>query len=172
MPKSILAVCGSLQRSSSNLALLRAAGTVVPAGAHYRIFEGLAALPAFNPDDEPGDASVAAWRVALQQADGVLISTPEYAHGMPGALKNALDWVVGSGELVGKRTVLVSASPGMTGGVRAQIQLVQVLSAMDVPVVETFTVPMVKGKLAPDGSVTDAATLRRLANAVEALVQA
>jgi NAD(P)H-dependent FMN reductase len=106
---------------------------------------------------------VAAWREALRAADGVLISTPEYAHGMPGALKNALDWVVGSGELVGKRTVLVSASPGITGGVRAQVQLVQVLSAMDVPVIETFTVPLVRQRL------EDPATLRRLADALAAL---
>lgn len=167
---SILAVCGSLQRTSSNLALLRAASTVVPDGASYRIFEGLAALPNFNPDDEPGNEAVAAWREALREASGVLISTPEYAHGMPGALKNALDWVVGSGELVGKPTVLVSASPGQTGGVRAQVQLVQVLSAMDVPVIETFTVPLVKAKLRPDGSIRHPATLRRLETALAALL--
>ncbi|MDB5097677.1 MAG: flavoprotein [Cyanobacteria bacterium RYN_339] len=168
----ILAICGSLQRTSSNLALLRAAGTAAPPGTVYQIFEGLAALPAFNPDDEPGPASVLAWREALRAAQGVLISTPEYAHGMPGALKNALDWVVGSGELVGKPTVLVSASPGATGGVRAQVQLVQVLSAMDVPVIETFTVPLVRGKLGPDGEVRDAATLKRLADALSALARA
>lgn len=167
----ILAVSGSLQSRSSNTAVLTAAIELAPPGMTIEVFDGLEALPAFNPDRdvEPPAPAVARWREALRSAEGVVIASPEYAHGMPGALKNALDWVVGSGELVNKPLVLVTASTGSTGGVRAQVQLVQVLSAMNVPVFETFTIPLARTKIDAEGRLTDAATLRRLGDALTAL---
>ena len=111
-PVHILAISGSLRAASSNTALLQAAARLAPAHVTMTAYAGLAALPPFNPDDD-GDAphpAVAALREQLQAADGVLISTPEYAHGVPGALKNLLDWVVGSGELVDKPVALLHAS--------------------------------------------------------------
>src|SRR4029450_8065808 len=94
----ILAVSGSLRARSSNTAALAAASRVAPDGVLVQLYDGLATLPHFNPDhDEEGaepPAPVAGLRTLIAGADGVLLSTPEYAHGLPGVLKNALDWLV------------------------------------------------------------------------------
>src|SRR5678815_5767847 len=95
----ILAISGSLRRVSSNTTLLRVVGVLAPAGVEVTLYEGLADLPAFNPDLEGAEpSSLLAFRAQLKEADGAFISSPEYAHGVPGSLKNALDWIVGSGE--------------------------------------------------------------------------
>jgi NAD(P)H-dependent FMN reductase len=93
----ILAVCGSLQAKSANLALLHAAVAVAPKGVEMILFDGLRHLPHFNPDTEEPPA-VRDWRKALAGSDAVLIASPEYGHSLPGALKNGIDWVIGSGE--------------------------------------------------------------------------
>ncbi len=111
------------------------------------MFAGLDQLPHFNPDLEDANCSaVADYCKQLQQAEGLLISTPEYAHGVPGVLKNALDWVVGSGELVGKPVALLNASPRAT---HAQASLRETLSVMMAQIVETasITVPLLGAKL-------------------------
>lgn len=110
-PLRVLAISGSLRAGSSNTALLRAAAGLAPPDVEVAPYAGLAGLPAFNPDrDDDGDPAVTDLRARLRAADGVLISTPEYAHGVPGALKNCLDWVVGSGELVDKPIGIIHAS--------------------------------------------------------------
>src|SRR5438105_3807739 len=101
----ILGISGSLRRVSSNTALLRAASLLAPQGVEITLYDGLGDLPPFNPDLEGAEPpSVLDFRARIQEADGVLISSPEYAHGVPGVLKNALDWLVGSEkiEIVGK----------------------------------------------------------------------
>jgi chromate reductase, NAD(P)H dehydrogenase (quinone) len=138
----ILTLCGSLRTKSSNAALLAAAGHLAPAGVTVTRYLALAALPAFSPDldtveGEPAPpAAVSHLRSALQGADAVLVSSPEYAHGLPGALKNALDWVVGSGELVGKPVGVLSASAASQ---YAHPQLVEVLATMTAVVVPGAT---------------------------------
>ena len=108
----ILAISGSLRRISSNTTLLRAIDALAPPGVEVTLYDGLADLPAFNPDFEGAEpSSVLAFRGQLKSADGVFISSPEYAHGVPGSLKNALDWIVGSGELVDKPVAILNASP-------------------------------------------------------------
>jgi NAD(P)H-dependent FMN reductase len=106
----ILAVSGSLQARSGNLALLRAAARSSPEGVDLVVFEGLGALPAFNPDTE-GDPppAVLAWRRALAESDAMLIASPEYGMSLPGALKNGIDWVIGSGELERKPVAITAA---------------------------------------------------------------
>ena len=101
-PVRVLAISGSLRRLSSNTALVGAVARLAPEIVEVSIYRGLADLPPFNPDidDDRLPAAVATFRGRLQACDAVLISSPEYAHGVPGVLKNALDWVVGSGELV------------------------------------------------------------------------
>ena len=88
--------CGSLRERSSNRAMLQAYVRVLPAGWSVTEFEGLARLPYFNPDRDGADVDgeVAKWRRAIAEADAVVISTPEYAHALPGAFKNGLDWLV------------------------------------------------------------------------------
>ena len=137
----LLTVSGSLRAGSSNAALLSAAALVAPAEVTVRSFDGLGELPAFNPDLESDEstmpAAVTRWREALVAADAVLISSPEYAHGIPGALKNALDWVVGTGELVGKPVGLLCAS---SASQFAHPQLVEVLTVMSATLVPDATV--------------------------------
>ena len=138
---SVLTVSGSLRTGSSNTTLLAAAALVAPAGVRVSPYDALAALPAFNPDIEDGPGpvpnAVSHWRAALAAADAVLFSSPEYAHGIPGVLKNALDWVVGSGELVGKRVGLLSASAASRF---VHPQLVEVLTVMSATLVPEATV--------------------------------
>jgi len=133
-PVSILAISGSLRAASSNSALVQAAAATAVAGVEVSVYEGLADLPPFNPDlDEgQGPAAVVRFRAALQACDALLISSPEYAHGVPGVLKNALDWVVGSGELIDKPVALINASPRAT---HAQASLTETLTVMSARVV-------------------------------------
>ena len=124
----ILAVSGSLRASSSNTQVLQAAAMVAPQGCEVVVFDGLNELPHFNPDLEAeAPPAVRAWTDALKAADGVVICTPEYAHGVPGVLKNALDWVVGSGELMDKRVAVINASYSST---YAHTQILETLSVM------------------------------------------
>lgn len=132
----LLTISGSLRLGSSNTALLAAAAHLVTPDVLVTPYTNLAALPAFNPDVEQGpdpvSDAVTDWRSALASADAVLISSPEYAHGVPGVLKNALDWVVGSGELVGKPVGLLSAS---AASAYVHPQLLEILGVMSADLV-------------------------------------
>jgi NAD(P)H-dependent FMN reductase len=130
----IVAISGSLRATSSNAAVLRAAALLAPPGVEVLLYAGLGELPHFNPDNEdtPGPA-VEAWRALLRAADGLLVSSPEYAHGVPGALKNALDWVVGSGELEHKPLGLINASPRATHAHASLFETLRIMSARLVP---------------------------------------
>lgn len=124
----ILAISGSLRHVSSNTNLVRAAILLAPKAMKITLYEGLGGLPRFNPDLEGAEPpSVLDFRAQLQAADGVLISSPEYAHGVPGVLKNALDWVVGSGETVDKPFALLNNSSRST---HAQASLWEILKTM------------------------------------------
>lgn len=108
----ILAISGSLRAASSNTAILHAMGELATA-ANLRVtqYTALADLPAFNPDiEEQMLPPVHHWRQHLRDANALVISSPEYIHGVPGALKNAIDWVVGSNELMGKPVLLLSSA--------------------------------------------------------------
>ncbi|MEZ5291825.1 MAG: NAD(P)H-dependent oxidoreductase [Vicinamibacterales bacterium] len=125
----ILAVSGSLQAGSRNLALLELAAATAPDGVEISIFDGLGDLPHFNPDlDAP--VSVLRWRRALDDADAVLIACPEYAFSLPGVLKNAIDWVVGSGELERKVVATTAASHHPERGRRGLAALREPLTAL------------------------------------------
>jgi chromate reductase, NAD(P)H dehydrogenase (quinone) len=125
----VLGFAGSLRQGSYNRGLLRAAQELAPDGMTVRTFD-LAPLPLFNADLEDSSlpAPVAAFRTAIREADALLIATPEYNHGVPGVLKNAIDWASrppGQAALQGKPAAIMGASPGMTGTARAQPQLRQ-----------------------------------------------
>jgi chromate reductase len=126
----VLAISGSLRAGSSNAALLRVAAEVAPPGMTIDVWEGLGGLPHFNPDLDEGEppAPVRDFRRLLASADAVIISSPEYAHGMPGSLKNAIDWLVSDGTLVGKPVLIITTAP--TRGEFAHAQLVEVLTTM------------------------------------------
>jgi len=143
-----LAISGSLRAASTNTALLRAAARAAPLGIAVDIYDGLGRLPVFNPDDDDGagPAPVRDFRRRLQAADGLLIACPEYAHGVPGGLKNALDWVVASGELADKPAALLHASPRSA---ISRTALAEILVTMSVRLVDAATVTVPLLGLAP-----------------------
>jgi chromate reductase, NAD(P)H dehydrogenase (quinone) len=112
VPYRVLCLCGSLRRVSSNRALLEAARRLAPADMSLSLYDGLGQLPLFNPDTEiePLPLAVQQLRTAVGASDALLIACPEYAHGVPGAFKNLLDWLVGSLEFPDKPVLQVNAS--------------------------------------------------------------
>ena len=100
-PRKVLLISGSLRRASTNTALLETARVVAPRSLTLCSYSGIADLPHFNPDDDrpPRDLAVELLRDAIRSADAVLFSTPEYAGGLPGSFKNALDWEVGDDQI-------------------------------------------------------------------------
>lgn len=128
--KRVLCLCGSLRRVSANRAALEAARELAPARLRLELYAGLGGLPPFNPDLEraalPPD--VDALRAAVGRADALLIACPEYAHGVPGAFKNLLDWMVGDLAFPGKPVLLLNTSG--RGSHHAQDALAEVLETM------------------------------------------
>lgn len=156
---TLLAISGSLRIGSSNTAILKALQPLLPEGVHIDIYEGIGQLPHFNPElDKEGavaPASVHEFRERLKAIQGLVICTPEYAHGVPGMLKNALDWVVGSGELVNKPVALISASPSVDGGDKALASLTGTIRVMNATLPDTsiLSVPLVSSQLTANGPV-------------------
>jgi chromate reductase len=137
----VVAVSGSLKASSANSALVRALADADP--EQIEVWDAVGDLPHFTPDTpepEPGGAPVASLREAVLRADAVLLASPEYAGGMPGVLKNALDWLVGTGELYGKPVAIVSAAPSPERGVNARRWIEEVVGYQGGRVVSSFTV--------------------------------
>lgn len=134
----ILAISGSLRKVSSNTALLEAAIVLSPKNVEMKLYNGLSNLPHFNPDIEPTPTSVRDLQKQLAWSDGLIISSPEYAHGIPGVLKNALDWLVSGEEFVSKPIALFNASPRATHAIASLTEIVTTMS----------------GKIVPEASVT------------------
>jgi len=170
---NIVALCGSLSSVSSNKTLLRAAARLAPKGVTISIYEGLGDLPHYNPDLESDPPPVVrAFRELIRAADGLVIASPEYMHGVPGTLKNALDWLVGGGdEFVGKQVALLNASPLST---RAQMSLKDTVTIMAGHVVEeaSIAVPLRGKKMSEEAVVGDAEIAGALRAAMVALVRA
>ena len=134
MSTRLLAISGSLRAASTNTALLRAAIAAAPEGMEIEIYAGLGQLPAFNPDlDGAAVPAVHAFRAKVLAADGLVISSPEYAHGVPGALKNALDWAVAWEEFPGKPVALWHTSPYGEHGKAALAEILKTMSACLIP---------------------------------------
>ena len=159
----VLLLCGSLQERSANAAVLDVVRQrAVATGATVIDFAALREVPPFDADrvDAPGDA-VDALRTAIGAADAVVIAGPEYAGSLAGALKNALDWIVGSGELYGRVVGVVSA--GTTGGVHAREVLVRTLVWQGAQVVGSLGIEAPRTKSGADGRFTDAETVAAIA---------
>jgi chromate reductase, NAD(P)H dehydrogenase (quinone) len=133
----ILAISGSLQARSANLALLEAARANAPAGVEVVIFDGLRHLPQFDLDLEATAPvpAVEAWRAALAASDGLLIASPEYGFSLPGALKNAIDWVIGSAELERKVVAVTASVNHPERGRRGLASLIEPLQAVSATIV-------------------------------------
>ncbi|HEX5727028.1 MAG TPA: NAD(P)H-dependent oxidoreductase [Longimicrobiaceae bacterium] len=176
-PLRFIGIAGSLRADSYNRALLRAAQELAPEGVTVDTFD-LAELPLYNEDLELEGVpdAVQALRTAIREADALLIATPEYNHGIPGVLKNAVDWAsrpVSSSALAGKPAAIMGASPGQTGTARAQAQLRQSFVftrtlALLQPEVLVFRA---HEKFDVDGRLTDEPTRRFVRKLLEALVE-
>jgi len=168
----ILAISGSLRRASSNSALVNAACRVAPVGVEVSTYTGLAGIPPFNPDVDAIEApgAVSRFRAALDACDAVLICSPEYAHGVSGVLKNALDWVVGSGELIDKPIAVINASARAT---HADAALWETLTTMSARVSESasVTIPLEGSGRDANGIVEDPLLSQLLQASVAALAQ-
>ena len=179
----ILAISGSLRASSSNTNILRALVELAPEHTTIEIYEGIGNLPHFNPEIDDNSVerrlcqreliSVQNWRSHLQEADAVIFCTPEYAHGIPGVLKNALDWIVSSGEFMHKPTAVISASPSPDGGEKANASLVQTLK-MVMAVIDPATIlciSAVGAKVSKNGELINPETAQELQGLLKKLIQ-
>jgi chromate reductase, NAD(P)H dehydrogenase (quinone) len=147
----ILAISGSLRQVSSNTSLLNAAVALAPENVEIKLYGGLGELPPFNPDLEPTEPpSVTDLKRQIQGSDGLLISSPEYAHGVPGVLKNALDWLVSGEEFVYKPVALWNASPQATHAQASLAEIITVMSGRLVPKA-CITVPLSGKNLDEEG---------------------
>ena len=164
----IATISGSLRAGSSNTAALRAASLLAPAGVELVAFEGIAGLPFFNPDLDGDDvpAPVGAMRNFVGSVDGLLISSPEYARGVAGVLKNALDWLVGSHEFPGKPVALINTSPRATHALAALTLTLETMSAR-IAGDACVTLPLLGGAWDEHGIVADPAVAEPLRSAME-----
>ena len=165
----ILAISGSLRVNSSNNAVINAVAAMAPPGVQFTIYPGLARIPPFD-DSQETPLPVADFRRQLQTADGIFICTPEYAFGVSGVLKNALDWTVSSGELVNKPLALVTAA---TGGEKAHAALLLTFTALSSAIPEggELVISYVRTKLDAHGGISDAATAQKLQEVLDALIK-
>jgi NAD(P)H-dependent FMN reductase len=168
----MLTVCGSLQARSANRSVLEAATAVaVAAGAVVDDFDRLAEIPAFDPDrnDEPSDV-IDDWRRRVAAADVVLVASPEYAGAVAGAVKNAFDWLVGSGTAYRKPVAVVSA--GTSGGVFARQMMIQTLTWQGAYVVAELGIAAPRTKSDDAGRLNDPPTLVAVASLTDVLLSA
>ena len=173
----ILGISGSLRLDSYNTGLLRAAAELLPEGVELELWEGLKAVPPYDQDDDGPEApaAVAELRSAVAGADAVLIATPEYNASIPGALKNALDWVsrpLRSNPLRNKPAAVIGASTGAFGAVWAQAELRKVLGTIGARVLEgDVAVGHAPTRFDEQGRLTDEQLLVQLQEVVFGLVQ-
>jgi NAD(P)H-dependent FMN reductase len=165
----ILVIPGSLRTNSSSHIVLSSVAKLMPPHIEFALYDGLGRLPHFD-GNEDAPQQVKELRAAVAAADAVLICSPEYAFGVPGSLKNALDWTVSSGEFSGKPVALITAA---TGGDKAHASLLLTLSAIDARVAEgaALLIPHIRAKI-DSAEVTDPEVMRSLQKLTGTLVKA
>ena len=168
----VVLMSGSTRVGSTNTATLRtAAGLAVP-GVTASLWDRLVELPAFVPEDDLIPPAVADLRRAVAAADAVVICTPEYAGTLPGSMKNALDWLVGSGELYGKPAAWVTvAAPGRGGGAEAALSTVLGYVGADVVERACVRVPVGRDQIGADGLIADPVLRARLAEQLSCVAE-
>jgi len=174
-PITIFGFAGSLRKGSYNKALLRTALQLLPKDAKLEIFD-LEGIPLFNQDMEKQmPEKVKEFKAKIKGADAILVATPEYNYSMPGVLKNAIDWAsrpYGDNSFEGKPVAIMSASPGMFGGARAQYHLRQTLVFLDMHPVNKpeVMVPFAHEKVNEQGIIADAKTREKIKDLLESMV--
>lgn len=169
----ILAISGSTRADSTNSRFIRAIASLAAGRAEVSVYPSIMALPHFNPDDDidPAPGPVAEFRRLLRASDGILICTPEYAMGVPGSLKNALDWTVSSSDLSGRPVMLVTAS---LGGEKSHASLLGTLGMIEAKVADgtAVLVPFARTKVDAEGRITDPEAKAAIERALTAFISA
>ena len=166
---NVLAICGSLRAASINAALLRAAARLSPPEMQVRPLSGIGELPLFSPDlEHHRPVRVATYQAEIATADALLIASPEYAHGVTGTIKNALDWLVSFEPFVAKPVAVLNTSPRAH---HADDALRETLKTMSAVVVEqaSITIPLLGAHLTEDGMVEHPAISRAIRGALEGM---
>jgi len=168
----ILAISGSLRDNSSNTTILKVISKILGDKAIVDIYDGLGTLPFFSPeiDTENPLPAVKLFREKLKTSDGIIICTPEYAFGVPGVLKNALDWTVSSAEFTKKPTALITASSVGEKGHQALQYTLQAIDA-DVQQNTLLLIPFIRTKINSAGEITDPSTLKAVTDVATALLK-
>ena len=165
---TILAISGSLRANSANGAVIVVAEHYVREKARFILYSGLGALPHFD-DNQVTPPAVKQLCELIRSADGVLICSPEYAFGVPGSLKNALDWTVKTGEFVHKPTALITAA---TGGDKAHASLLLTLGALsaNIPESSRLLIPFVRSKMNEHGEIVNIEVKTEIGAVMESLL--
>ncbi len=168
----ILAISGSTRKTSSNLNLIKAIADLASETFTVNIFDRLSDLPHFNPDldNENIPEQVTEFRRQLREADGILICTPEYAIGVPGTLKNAIDWTVSSMEFSKKPVALITAS---LSGETAHNSLLGTLLIIEAKMTNNtqLLISFIKTKVNDDSKITDKETLNSVTRLIQSLTE-
>lgn len=166
----IIAIPGSMSQRSVNLSLIRSIIPIFSDRLDIKLVEGLADIPHFNPDldNENPPENVKNFRRQLKQADGILICTPEYAMGVPGTLKNAIDWTVSSMEISHKPVALITASTAGQKGHQSLINTLKIIEA-DMPDDSQLLISHVKAKV-KDDKIIDPETLQQIKKLIGSLI--
>jgi chromate reductase, NAD(P)H dehydrogenase (quinone) len=168
--KKIAAICGSTRASSTNLSLIKAIAELTKDRFTITIFEDIAELPHFNPDAKNENVSqkVIAFRQLISTAHAVIICTPEYAHGVPGTLKNAIDWTVSTNEFSQKPVALITASTDGTYAHKAMLETLRVIEAKNIDK-HNLLIQFAKTKITEGNQITDKKTFDEVAAMIKSL---
>jgi chromate reductase len=158
-----LGISGSLRRASLNRALLHAVGETLPAEASLTLYEGMGDLPHFNSDIAAEPEVVTAWKAQIAAADGLIFAVPEYNYSVPGVMKNAIDWATRpppTSPLRGKPIGIIGAAAGISGSMRAQYHLRQIMVYTNSPVMSQpeVIIPLAKDRFDEQGRLVDEST--------------
>ncbi len=169
-PFHILAICGSTRQVSANLNLLHAIQNLYKNKLHISIYPNIAALPHFNPDLDNDNVPliVRDFRTRISEADGILICTPEYAMGVPGSLKNAIDWTVSSTVFSGKPTALITAGLSGEKGHKALMETLNIIEA-DTPQNSQLIIQFAKTKI-KENTIVDEQTEKEVTAVMNSLL--
>jgi chromate reductase len=167
----VLALSGSLRAASINSMLLRAMARLAPAGISVSVFQGLGELPLFDPDREADcPARVAEFQRLVAESDALIIASPEYAHGVSGTIKNALDWLVGFEAFASKAVAVLNASPRAH---HADSALRETLRTMAANIVESasISIPLLGANLSESAMMVTPSVVSAIRESLEALRQ-
>ena len=158
--RNIIAIQGSTRKNATSNQLINAIATLYSEQVSVNVYDKTSTLPHFNPDDDNNSVAgeVTNFRKQLQQAEGILICTPEYAHGVPGSLKNAIDWTVSSADFYNKPTALITASTDGSFGHAAMLEILKAIGSGNIENLHLL-ISFVKTKVNKEGVITHTETI-------------